>query len=69
MRSIPHTPRGTNLVSMHTKMPRVVDRIFVGQPLDPRGKGLGPPRPPGLVRTFKIFWITNGESKANHHYH
>jgi len=32
MRFRPQTPRGTNLVSMHIKMPRKVDRIFVGQP-------------------------------------
>jgi len=27
-------------------MPREVDMIFVGRPLNPKGGGLGPPRPP-----------------------
>jgi hypothetical protein len=45
MRSKPQTPRGKNLVNMHTEMPRKVDKIFVGQPLDPRGGKSGPPRP------------------------
>jgi len=27
-------------------MPKEVDKIFVGQPLDPRGGGLDPPKPP-----------------------
>ncbi len=46
MRSIPQISRGTNLVNMHTKMLREVDGIFIGQPSYPRGRGLGPLRPP-----------------------
>jgi hypothetical protein len=45
MRSKPQTPRGTNLASMHIKMPREVDMIFLGQPSNLRGGGLGPPGP------------------------
>ncbi len=45
MRSMPQTPRETNLVNMHIKMHREVDKIFAGHPLDPRGKGSRPPRP------------------------
>jgi hypothetical protein len=40
------TPRETQLVNVHTKMPREVDMIFVGQPLDVGGGSLDPPRPP-----------------------
>ncbi len=47
MRSIPRISRGTDLVNMHTKMFREVDEIFIGQPSDPGGKGLGPLRPLG----------------------
>jgi hypothetical protein len=32
MRSKPQTPKGIDLVSMHTEMPRKVDRIFAKQP-------------------------------------
>ncbi len=32
-------------MSVHTKMPREVDMIFVGQPSDPRGGKSKPPRP------------------------
>jgi hypothetical protein len=45
MRSKPQIPRGTNLVSMHIKMLKEVDMIFLGQPSNLRGGGLGPPRP------------------------
>jgi hypothetical protein len=51
IRSIPQTPRGTNFVNMHTKMPREVDMIFVRQSLDLGGGGLrllGPSRYFGL---------------------
>ncbi len=44
VKSKPQTPRGINLVSMHTKMPRKVDKFFVGQPSN-LGGGLGPSRP------------------------
>jgi hypothetical protein len=40
------TLRGAYLVNMHIKMPIKVDMDFVKQPSDPRGGGLGPPRPP-----------------------
>jgi hypothetical protein len=49
MRSRPQTPKETQLVSVYTKMPREVDRIF-GQPLDLRIGGLDPPGPPGPSR-------------------
>ncbi len=39
MRSKPQISRGTDLVSMHTKMLREVDMIFVRHPLDPGGGG------------------------------
>jgi hypothetical protein len=45
MRSKPQTLRETNLVNMHTKMPREVDKIFARQPLDPGGGRSGPPGP------------------------
>ncbi len=63
MRSKPQTLKGTDLTSMHTKMPKEVDKIFVGQPSN-LGRGTSrPPRPPRTFKTFKIIWITNGESK------
>ncbi len=39
MKFRPQTLRGTNLVSMHTEMPKEVDMIFVGKPLNPGGGG------------------------------
>jgi len=30
MRSKPQTPRGTKLVTMHTKMPREANKVFAG---------------------------------------
>jgi hypothetical protein len=47
MRSRPQTPMETQLVSVYTKMPREMDKIFVKQPIDPRGRGLDPLGPPG----------------------
>jgi hypothetical protein len=44
MRSKPKTPRGTNIVSVHIEMPKEVNKVFVGQPLDVGGGGLDPPR-------------------------
>jgi hypothetical protein len=35
-------------------MPREVDMIFVGRPLDPGGGGLGPTRPPKPLRYFGL---------------
>jgi hypothetical protein len=43
MKSRPQTPRKTQLVGVHIEMPREVDRIFVGQPLDPGKGGSKPP--------------------------
>ncbi len=47
MRSKLQTPRETQLVSVHIEMLREVNKIFVKQPLDPRGGGSDPTRPPG----------------------
>jgi hypothetical protein len=48
-------------------MPREVDMIFVGRPLNPKGGGLGPLNKTTMTtktsKTFKIFWIANDESK------
>jgi hypothetical protein len=41
-------------------MPIEVDKIFARHPLNPRGGGSNPPRPP---KTFEMFWIVNDESK------
>jgi hypothetical protein len=60
MRFGPQTSKGTDLANMHTKMPKEVDKIFVGKPSNLGGGTSRPPRPP---RTFKIIWITNDESK------
>ncbi len=57
MRFKPQIPRGANLVSMDTKMPRKVDMIFVGQPSDPiRGKSKPPRtlRPLGPLGYFEL---------------
>jgi hypothetical protein len=37
MKFRPQTLKGTNLVSMHTEMPKEVDMIFVRKPLNPGG--------------------------------
>ncbi len=42
MRSKPQTPRGINLLNMHTKMSKGLDKIFVKQSLDTRGGGSKP---------------------------
>ncbi len=57
MRSRPQTPRGIELVSVHTEMPKEVNRIFGSQPLDlggGRSSPLGPPRPLGPSRYFGL---------------
>jgi len=64
MRSRPHTPRGINLVSIHTKMFTKVDKIFVKQPLDPGEGGL---RPLGPLRYFGLLMVN--QSKLNMPYH
>jgi hypothetical protein len=46
MRSKPQIPRETQLVSVHTEMPKEVDRIFARQPLDLGGGSSDPPGPP-----------------------
>jgi hypothetical protein len=51
MRTKPQTIKETKLVSVHTKMPREVDKIFVKQPLDLGGRG---PRPPGPLGYFGL---------------
>ncbi len=45
MRSRPWTPRGIDLVSMHTKMPRKVNKIFVRHPSNTKGVGSRPSKP------------------------
>jgi hypothetical protein len=55
MRSRPQTQKETQLVSVHTKMPRKVDMIFVGQPLDLGRGGLEPLRPPRPPRPSRYF--------------
>jgi hypothetical protein len=64
MRSKPHTPRGIDLVSIHTQMLTKVYTIFVGQPLDPGEGGSGPPRP---SRYFGLPMVN--QSKPNMFYH
>jgi len=57
MRSGPHILRETQLVSVHTKMPKEVDMIFARHPLDPRRGSLdplGPPRPPRPLGYFGL---------------
>jgi hypothetical protein len=54
MRSKPHTPRETQLISVHTKMPRKVDNVFVKQPLDLRGGGSNSLGPPKLLGYFGL---------------
>jgi len=48
LRSIPQIPRETQLVNVHIEMPKKVDMIFVGQPLDPKVGNSNPSRPPNL---------------------
>jgi hypothetical protein len=60
IRSTPQTPRGKNLVSMHTKMPRKVDMIFVGQPLDLGGGGSGPLGPQRPLGYFGLLMVNLG---------
>jgi hypothetical protein len=38
-------------------MPREVDKIFVKQPIDPRGRGLDPPGPLGPSRPLGYFGL------------
>jgi hypothetical protein len=49
IKSKPQTPRGTKFVNLHEDMPKEVDKVFVNQPLDPRGGlyPLGPLEPLG----------------------
>jgi hypothetical protein len=54
MKTKPQTLRETKLVSVHTKMPREVDKIFVKQPLDPRRRGSNPLRPLGPLGYFGL---------------
>jgi hypothetical protein len=52
-------------------MPRKVNRIFVKQPSNPRGKGLGPPRPLRPSRYFGLLMMNLGKppSPPNRPYH
>jgi hypothetical protein len=54
MKSRPHTLRGTKLVSVHTKMPKEVNKIFAGQPSDPKKRRIKTTK---TSKTFKIFLI------------
>ncbi len=46
VRSKTQTPRATKFVSLYEDIPKKVNNFFVNQPLDPRGGGLNPLRPP-----------------------
>jgi hypothetical protein len=67
MRSKPQTPRETQLVSVHTEMPREVDNFFVKQPLDLKGGGSNPPGPlkslgpPKPSRYFGLSMMDSGK--------
>jgi hypothetical protein len=54
MRSKPQTPRETQLVSVHEKMPIEVNIIFIGQSSDLGGGNLDPLGPPGPLRYFGL---------------
>jgi len=54
MRSRPQTLKETQLVSVHTEMPREVDMIFVGQSLDLGIGSLERQRPPRPSRYFGL---------------
>jgi hypothetical protein len=54
MKSKPHIPRGTKLVSVHTKMLKKVNKIFARQPSDPKRGGLGPLGPLRPSRYFGL---------------
>ncbi len=57
MRFKPQTPRETQLVSVHIEMLREVNKIFVRQPLDPRGRGSDPTRPPRPPKPLGYFGL------------
>jgi hypothetical protein len=57
MKFRPQIPKVIELVDVHTKMPIKVDKIFVGQPLDPRGGGSNPPRAPRPPRPLRCFGL------------
>jgi hypothetical protein len=72
MKSKPQIPRETQLVNVHTKMPIMVDKIFVKQPLDPRGGGsntLRPPRPLGPLKPSGYCGLLMMNPHVDHHYH
>jgi hypothetical protein len=52
--SIPQTPRGIKLVSMHEQMPKKVNKVFVGQPLDLGGGNSHSLRPLGPLGYFGL---------------
>ncbi len=57
MRSRSQTPKETQLVNVDTKMPKKVDKIFVGHPLDLGGRGIDPLKPPGPLRPSRYFGL------------
>jgi hypothetical protein len=63
MRSKPQTLWVTQLVSVHKKMPKKVNKVFARQPSYLGGGGSRPKRTTMTSRTFKLFWIADDESK------
>jgi hypothetical protein len=61
LRSIPQIPRETQLVSVHIKMPKKVDMIFFGQPLDPKVGSSNPLRPAKPLGYFGLLMMNLGK--------
>jgi hypothetical protein len=57
MKSKPKIIRETQLVNVHTKMPREVNKVFVGKPLDQGGGRLDPTRPPRPLELLGYFGL------------
>ncbi len=71
MRSKSQTPRETQLVNVHTKMPREMDNFFGKQTLDLRRGGSNPSRPLkplGPLKPSGYFGLLKMDS-TDHHYH
>jgi hypothetical protein len=62
MRSKSQTPRAINLMNMHTEIPRKVDD-FCWIAIKSRRRKFKTIRTVKTSKTFRIFWITNGESR------
>jgi hypothetical protein len=60
IKSRPQTPRGTELVNVHTKMPKDVNKVFAKQHQTQRKGGSRPPRPPILSRYFGLRMMDPG---------